>query len=198
MKRLVISIIGVIGIAVAILISCNVLQSGLSVYNLANCDYKYESISNLNVSGIDMSKGLNPLAIPQILSILTGNASSIPLSFTLNMDVKNPNSGVAAFQALQYIISVDDMQFTTGNFDQPFNVNAGETKKLPMNISLDIAQLMTSNSKSSVENIVKNFLGIGSEPSKITVQLKPSFKVGEQLFSSPLYIPISFSFGGSK
>jgi LEA14-like dessication related protein len=145
-----------------------------------------------------MSKGLNPLAIPKIISILTGNASSIPLEFTLNMDVKNPNSGTAAFQSLQYVISVDDVQFTTGNFDRPFTVNAGESKKLPMNISLDLVQIMKSNSKSAVENIVKNFLGIGSEPSNVTVQLKPSFKVGEQLFSSPLYIPVSFSFGGGK
>jgi hypothetical protein len=57
---------------------------------------------------------------------------------------------------------------------------------------------MKSHSKSAVENIVKNFIGIGSEPSKVTVQLKPSFRVGEQLFSSPLYIPVSFSFGGKK
>jgi LEA14-like dessication related protein len=181
-----------------VLTGCNVLQSGLSAFNLANCDYKYKSISNLKISGIDLSNGLSVLAIPQIVSILSGNASSIPLNFTINMDVKNPNSGVAAFQALQYIISVDDVQFTTGNFDQPFSVNAGETKGLPMTIGLDIAQLMKSNSKSSIENIVKNFIGIGSEPSKVTVQLKPSFKVGEQLFSSPMYIPVSFSFGGKK
>lgn len=196
MKRLGISIIA---ITMVMLASCDALQTGLkSAYNLANCDYKYESISNLKISGIDMSKGLNPLAIPQILSILTGNASSIPLDFTLNLNVKNPNSGAAAFQALQYIISVDDVQFTTGNFAQPFSVNAGETKVLPMSIGLDIAQLMKSNSRSSIENIVKNFLGIGSEPSQITVQLKPSFKVGDQFFTSPLYIPVSFSFGGDK
>jgi LEA14-like dessication related protein len=190
---------GVIFIAAAIITGCSVLQSGLSnAYNLANCEYRYNSISNLKISGIDMSNGLNPLAIPRIISVLTGNASSIPLDFTLNMDVRNPNSGTAAFQTLQYIISVDDVQFTTGNFDRPFSVNAGESKRLPMNISLDIVQLMKSHSRSSIENIVKNFIGIGSEPSKVTVQLKPSFKVGEQLFSSPLYIPVSFSFGGKK
>jgi LEA14-like dessication related protein len=197
MKRLTGSIIISIATA-AILTSCNVLQGGLSVYNLTNCNYKYESISDLKISGIDLSKGINPLAIPQILSILTGTASSIPLDFTVNIDVKNPNSGTAAFQALQYIVSVDDVQFTTGNFNRPFSVNAGEAKILPMNISLDIAQLMKSNSRSSIENIVKNFLGISSEPSNVTIQLKPSFKVGEQLFSSPLYIPVSFSFGGNS
>lgn len=192
-------ITGVLFSVMLMLSGCSALQSGLSsAYNLANCDYKYNSISNLTISDINMSNGLSALMIPKVLSILSGNASSIPLDFTLNLDVKNPNSGTAAFQALSYIVSIDDMQFTTGNFQQAFSVGAGETKQLPMTIGVDIAQLMKNNSKDAVVNIVKNFLGMGDTASKVSVQLKPSFKVGEQTFTSPIYIPVSFSFGGKK
>ncbi|MDR2916802.1 MAG: LEA type 2 family protein [Tannerella sp.] len=192
-------ITGIFFSVMLILSGCTSLQSGLSnAYNLANCDYKYNSISNLTVSDINVSNGLSALMIPKVLSILNGNASSIPLNFTLNLDVKNPNSGTAAFQSLNYIVSIDDIQFTTGNFQQAFSVGAGETKLLPMTIGVDIAELMKSNSKSTVENIVKNFLGLGNTASKVTVQLKPSFKVGEQIFTSPIYIPVSFSFGGKN
>jgi len=133
-----------------------------------------------------------------VLSILNGSASSIPLNFTLNLDVKNPNTGAAAFQALQYIVSIDDVNVTTGNFNKAFSVGGGETKILPMELGLDIASLMKSNSKDAVLNIVKNFIGINDKASKVTVQLKPSFKVGEQAFTSPVYIPVSFSFGGGS
>jgi len=176
---------------------CAALQSSLSnAYNLANCDYKYRSISNLAIMDMNLSDGLTPLMIPKILTILGGNASSIPFNFRLNMDVQNPNSGAAAFQSLNYIISIDDIQFTSGNFKQAFHVDAGETKLLPMDIGVDIAELMRKNSRSAVENIVKNFLGLSNTASKVTVQLKPSFKVGEQTFSSPVFIPVSFTFGG--
>jgi LEA14-like dessication related protein len=180
-----------------ILSGCGSLQTGFSnAYNLANCDYKYQSISNLTISDMNLSKGISPLMIPKVLSILSGNASSIPLNFTLNIDVKNPNAGAAAFQSLLYIISIDDVRFTSGNFNQPFYVEAGETKVLPMGIGVDIMELMTNNSKSAIENIVKNFLGLSDTASKVSVQLKPSFKVGEQVFTSPLYIPVNFTFGG--
>ena len=183
--------------AMLILSGCNVLQSGLSnAYNLANCDYRYRSISNLTISDMNLSQGLSPLMIPRVLSILNGTASSIPLNFTLNIDVNNPNAGAAAFQSLLYIISIDDVRFTSGNFSQPFQVESGETKVLPMGIGVDVKELMNSNSKSAVENILKNFLGLSDTASKVTVQLKPSFKVGEQTFTSPLYIPVSFTFGG--
>ena len=178
---------------------CTALQSGLSsAYNLANCDYKYNSVSDITISEINVSKGLSPLMIPKLLSILNGSASSIPMDFTLNLDVKNPNSGTAAFQALSYIVSIDDIQFTTGNFRQPFSVSAGETKKLPMTIGFDIAELMKNNSRPAIENIAKNILGLGDASSKITVQLKPSFKVGEQIFTSPIYIPLTFNIGGKN
>jgi len=167
-----------------------------NAYNLANCDYKYRSIANLAISEINVSNGLTPLMIPKVLAILSGNASSVPLNFTLNLDVKNPNSGAAAFQSLNYIISIDDIQFTSGNYRQAFHVGAGETKMLPMDIGVDVMELMRKNSRTAVENIVKNFLGLSQSASKVTVHLKPTFKVGEQTFTSPVYIPVSFTFGG--
>lgn len=194
------TIIITISLSLALMLSgCQAFQNMLSsMYNLVNCDYNYNSISNLSMSGINMSKGLTPLMIPTVLSIIEGKASSIPLDFTLNLDVKNPNNGTAAFQALKYIISIDDIEVTNGNFNQAFSVGAGESKVLPMNIGLDIAKLMQNNSRSSIQTIFLNFLGLGDKASEVTVQLKPSFKVGEQTFTSPVYIPVSFSFGGKK
>ena len=178
---------------------CSALQTGISnAYNLANCDYLYNSVSDITISEINISKGLSPLMIPKLVSILSGNASSIPMNLTLNLDVKNPNSGTAAFQALNYIISIDDIQFTTGNFKQPFSVDAGETKGLPVIIGFDIAELMKNNSRSAIEKIAKNIIGLGDTASKVTVQLRPSFKVGEQTFSSPVYVPLSFNIGGKN
>ena len=196
MKRVIFSILFTVMLMAS---GCNVLQGTLSnAYNLANCDYRYKSIANIIISDVNLSNGLSPLMIPKILSILSGNASSIPLKFTLNLDVKNPNAGAAAFQSLRYIISIDDVRFTTGNFNQPFHVDAGETKALPIDIGVDIMELMHNNSRSAIENILKNFLGLSDTASKITVQLKPSFKVGEQTFTSPVFIPVNFTFGGKQ
>jgi len=176
---------------------CNALQNSLTqAYNLKNCEYAYRSISKLSIAGLNLSEGLSPLMIPRILTILSGNMSSIPLNFTVNMDVKNLSSGAAAFQSFLYIISIDDVRFTTGNFNQPFHVEAGETKVLPIDIGVDIAEIMQNNSRSAIEKIVKNFIGLGDTPSKVTIQLKPSFKVGERIVTSPRFIPVDFTFGG--
>lgn len=185
-------------LVVTSIVGCSSVKDSLSsTYNLMSCEYDYKSISGLSVSGVDLSNGLSLTAIPKITSILSGSATSIPLNFTLNLDVKNPNQSAAMLNGLQYIISIDDVEFTTGSVNQSLNIAAGQTQTLPLSIGVDIASLMKSNSKSAVTNIVKNFVGIGSEKSNVKLQLKPTFMVGSIPVTSPVYIPVNFSFGGN-
>ena len=177
---------------------CDITKGLQSVYNMKSCEYRYQSITNLTVSGMNLSNGISVLQVPQILAVLSGSTSSIPLDFTLNLDVHNPNPSQAAFQALQYIIQIDEVEFTNGMLNQPFSVDAGQTAKLPIQIGVDIATLFSNNSQSAILNIVKNFIGIGTEKSNVTVQLKPTFTVGNSRITSPVFIPVSFSFGGTK
>lgn len=177
---------------------CNVSKDLTSAYNMTQCKYSYKSISGLTISGMNLSNGFSAAYIPKLTSILSGNASSIPLNFTLNLNVNNPNQSQAVLNGLQYIISIDDVQFTTGKVNQSLNIEAGSTQILPLTIGVDVATLMKGESKSAIQNITKNFIGIGSKESKVTVQLKPTFVIGGQPISSPVYIPVSFSFGGKK
>lgn len=176
--------------------SCGVGSDLSSAYNITKCEYKYKNIANLNVSGMNLSNGISPVYVPKLLSILGGTASSIPMNFTLNLDVNNPNATTAALNGLQYIISIDNVQFTTGQVNQALSIAGGSTQTLPLNIGVDLATLMSGNSKSAVQNIAKNFIGIGSEKSNVTVQIKPTFMVAGRSVTSPVYIPVSFTFGG--
>ena len=185
-------------ISLSLLSGCDITKGLQSAYNMRSCEYRYKSITNLTVSGINVSNGISPLQIPRILAMLNGTTSSIPLDFTLNLDVHNPNPSQAAFQALQYIIQIDDVEFTNGMLTQPFSVEAAQTAQLPIQIGVDIATLISNNSQSAILNIVKNFIGIGTEKSNVTVQLKPTFTVGNSRITSPVYIPVSFSFGGGE
>ncbi|SBV98791.1 LEA type 2 family protein [uncultured Dysgonomonas sp.] len=185
-------------LVVTTLVGCDSVQQGLrSTYNLINCEYSYKSITGLTISGMNLSNGLSVTSIPKVTSILSGTATSIPLNFTLNVNVKNPNESAALLHGLQYIISVDDIEFTTGSINQTLNIASGQTQTLPLTIGVDLATLMKNNSKDAVTEIAKNFLGIGSKKSNVSLQLKPTFMIGNTPVASPMYIPVSFSFGGN-
>lgn len=182
----------------AMMLSCNSLQQGLSgTYNMINCEYSYKSISGMSISGMNLSNGLSVTSIPKVTSILSGSATSIPLNFILNLNIKNPNQSAAMLEGLQYVVSIDDIQFTTGSVNQALNIAAGQTQTLPISIGVDLATLMKNNSKDAVLNIAKNLAGIGSQKSDVSVQLKPTFMIGTVPVTSPMYIPVNFSIGGN-
>lgn len=190
--------LSIVLVLATVLSGCGAVGNDLtSAYNITQCKYDYNSISNLRVSGMNLTNGISPLQVPKIINILSGNASSIPLDFTLNLNVNNPNSTPAAFNGLQYIISIDDIQFTTGHVNKALNIASGATQVLPLTIGLDLATLMKNNSKSAITNIAKNFIGIGDKKSNVTIQIKPTFMIGGTPITSPVYIPVSFSFGGN-
>jgi len=177
---------------------CDTAKQVEGAYNMTQCKYDYKSISALSLAGMDLSNGISLTHIPQITSLLSGKSSSIPLNFTLNLDVTNPNQSAAFLQGLQYAVSIDGIEFTTGKVNQSLNIPSGGTQVLPLTIGFDVATFMKGESKNAVENIVKNFVGIGSEKSNVTIQLKPSFKIANQIITSPYNVPVSFSFGGKK
>jgi len=189
MKKIV---FGILLIVMPMLSGCGMKET----YNLKNCEYEYQSITNLTISGHDVSKGVSPLMLPVIVSILTGNATTIPLRFTLNVDVTNPNSGAASFESMLYIISIDEIKITDGKITEPFRVEAGQSKILPVNIDVDVIDLNKLNTRPVTERAILNFLGLSDTPSKVHLQLKPSFKVAKQTFSTPGYISVNFTFGG--
>lgn len=195
MKQKIIALV----ILAAMSVACGTVGNDLmGAYNLTQCEYNYKSISNLSISGMNLSSSnaLSVTNIAKITSILSGNATSIPLNFTVNMDVKNPNQTTAALSGLRYNLKIDGIEFTNGTMNQGLNIASGGTQVLPLNIGLDVATLMKSDSKNSVLNIVKNFIGIGSEKSKVALDLYPTIKIGNNSITSPVAIPVSFSFGG--
>ena len=176
---------------------CDTLtKEALGAYNLSKCNYEYNSISGLTLSGMNLSSGISALNIAKLTAIFSGQTQSIPLNFTLNLNVSNQGQSAAILHGLQYIVSVDNVQFTSGAVNQSLNIPAGGKQILPLTIGVDLATLMKNESKNSVERIAKNFIGIGSEKSNVSVQLKPTFLIGNQQITSPVYIPVNFSFGG--
>lgn len=175
---------------------CDVAKQVGGAYNLTQCKFDYNSISSLKLAGMDLSRGINAVQLLQLTPLLTGQASSVPLNFTLNLDIANPNSSAAFLEGLQYILSIDNVQFTTGAISQALHIAGGGKQTLPLAIGLDLATLLKGETKDAVVNVVKNIVGANDKQSQITLQLRPNIKVGDYTIPSPVYIPVSFAFGG--
>ncbi len=183
------------------LVSCDVAKNFAGTYNLTQCQYKYNSINGLTLAGVDLQNvtslsSLNPLTAANLLAAFGKN--TIPLRFTLNLNVMNPNYQPALLNGLQYIVEIDNVQMTTGAVNSKIQIATGQTIQLPIDIAFDLKKALSGQSSDAIKNMAFNFVGLGDKPSNVTIRLKPSLDIGGQLVPSPVYIPVSFTYGGKR
>ncbi len=183
--------------------SCDVLKQMQGTYNMVNCKYDFRSLTNVSVAGINVSQGLSLLDAPRILNLLSGGAASIPVGCTVNLDVQNPGTADAILNGMDYVLAIDGIDFTSGSLSQHFSIGPGATGMLPLAMSFDIATLLRGESRDAVIGVVRNLVAMSglasvgnAESSKVTLNLRPSFNVAGRTVASPVFIPVSFSFGG--
>jgi hypothetical protein len=165
---------------------------------MTQCKYEYKSISGLTLAGINLQdvnniSSLNPISAANLLAVFMFSDGSLPLNFTLNLDVTNPGAQPALLNGIDYILEIDGIEMTQGTLNHQIQIASGEKSVLPVQMSFDLKKILKGKSMESIKNLAFNFAGIGNEASNVTIRLKPSFVIGTQTISSPSYIPVSFT-----
>lgn len=182
--------------------SCEVMNRIGGAYQLSQSEYRYRSLDNIQLAGISLGNA-STISVSKLASIATALAGvntmqNIPFTMTLSMDVTNPNKSAAFLDALDYAIQINDMEFVEGKMDIPIRIEPGETKVVPIPISVDLRNVMNRYSQQRVANEMSAFLGITPNETSVTVKLWPKVTVGNTLLKSPAAIPVVFNFGGKK
>ena len=84
--------------------ACDVVKQAEGLYNMTQCEYEYDSVTDLSLAGVNLSGELTPLQIARLLGVLGGGASELPMGFDLNLGISNPNSSAAQIGAMDYIL----------------------------------------------------------------------------------------------
>ena len=190
-------VIALIGLVV-FFFSCDVAKQLAGTYALTQCKYDYNSISGLTLAGINLQNvssisSLNPLSAANLLAAFSSSSGSLPLSFTLNLDVSNSGVQTAILNNTNYILEIDGIEMTQGLFNQQLQIESGRKSVLPIAMAFDLKKVLSGKSLDAIKNLAFNFAGIGDATSNVTVKLKPSFVIGGSIVSLPDYIPVSFT-----
>jgi len=180
------------------LFSCDIARQMAGTYALTKCKYDFNSIAALTLAGINLQNvnsitSLNPIAAANLLTSFATSSGSLPLSFTLNLDVTNSGTQTAILNSAGYILEIDGLQMTQGLVNHQFQIESGQKNVLPISMAFDLKQVMSGKSLDAIKNLAFNFIGFGNAASNVTVKLKPSFIVGGNTVTAPDYIPVSFT-----
>lgn len=167
---------------------------------LSKCQFRLSTLTNTKLAGVNVQNidSFNDLSFVDVTKVSAAYATgNLPLSFTLNVEAKNPNTSAAGMSKLDWILLIDDLEVLTGITEQRITIPAnGGTAILPLNLSFDLLKVIESRNVESLANFGMNLAGAGNRPTRVTLKAKPTIYVGSNPITYPNYITIENEFTG--
>ncbi len=153
--------------------------------SLQKMQFKIANITGMRLAGVDVARIASPssLSITDALSLTQAFArKTLPATFTLNVDAKNPNTGVAGTKSvpltlddLQWRLMIDDKQTINGGLGSPVDVPGnGLTTKLPLVMNLDLYSFFADKGYDGIVNLALALGGKSGTTSRVKLDAMPT------------------------
>ena len=176
------------------LASCDVLSQVAQMANFANCTFNFNNINQIQMLGINLSKGMTAesLNITQGLALVNAMTNrTLPVSFNVNLNVSNPNSIAASMAKMDYILTLNGKQVVSTTMNQAINVPANSSNVVTIPITTDLFQLFSGESADAIVNLAFKLAGASSNPVNVGLKVKPYISINGQQLSYPNYISMN-------
>lgn len=183
------------------LISCGLTRQARMASNLADCDFRLKSVTDITLAGVDFGgvSSMSDLNFTDAARIMAGMAgTTLPLSMKVNLEGRNPNGKPAGVSGVEWILFIDDVHMTSGFLKDPFIIPAGGTAAIPVEVAMDLKNAMSGKSAEALIRFSMNLAGMGTAPTRFKIKMKPTISVGGSHLKYPGYITITTSYGKSN
>lgn len=161
--------------------SCSVVKQ---LTNISRLQFRLNSVSDFTINGINISnktsiRDFNVFDSAQLLNSIA--KGSLPVSFNLNIEAKNPNDGGGyPRQDLDIIdfrwrLIIDDVETLSGNIARPISVpGTGETTIFPITVQLDLYKFFSDRGFDNLINLALAIGGKNQNLSRIVLKATPT------------------------
>lgn len=179
-----------------LLSQCNVNKQISQAKTLGDCRYTVASADSIFLAGTDVRQfrkleDINPAKFPRLATGLL--LRNVPLDARLNIDITNPTNKLAGINQLEYKIMLAGQELFNGFLNQRIEVQPGGGKtRVPIRLNTNAYQLMTDpKTRDAFTQLVQNLSGgSGTQPSKLTIRIKPTLDLLGKQVNYPGYITI--------
>ncbi|MGB5528747.1 MAG: hypothetical protein WBQ32_02155 [Ignavibacteriaceae bacterium] len=163
-------------------LSCSVYET---MVNLSRLKFKLGNVNNLTLSGINISNkksmsDFNAVELLKLTSVIT--SGELPVSFTLNVEAKNPNDGSggypktdATLKSFPWKLEIDNVETISGNIGNPVSVpGTGDVTNIPLTMNLDLIKFFGNKGLDNLVNLALALGGQQGSSSKLTLYATPT------------------------
>ena len=176
------------------LASCDVMTQIAQMTNLAKCNFSFDSVNQIQMLGVNLSKGMTKTDLNTIQLLSLADAISnrrLPVTFNVNVKVDNPNSIAASMTKMDYILSLNGKQVVSTTMNNGINVPANSSGVVSIPVTTDLFQLFSGESADAIVSLAFKLAGASSEPVNVGLKVKPYININNQPLAYPDYITMN-------
>jgi hypothetical protein len=178
--------IGLALVVMFILAGCSqIRQITNSLSQLSNLQFKLGSVQGFRLAGVELEKVSDPkrLSIGDALSLTQAFArKSLPTSFTLNVEARNPNTGqggtrqsAVTLTGFDWRLLVDNVKTINGNIQRPVEIpGAQQASIIPLGMNLDLYQFFADRGYDGILNLALAVGGASGSSANLKLDAQPS------------------------
>lgn len=184
---------------IALLTTLVLLFSGCSILSemtaLKKCEFRLHSLQQPALCGIDVSQkrtwtDFNFMEGQVILAKLLNK--SLPLEITVNVEVRNPGTNLAAVNSIQWVSFLDDLQLAQGAVEERVEVPpSGGVNTIPIRVRIDLIDYLEGENPRAMLNFALTMFNAGDRSSQISMKIKPTVLIGSRSVQYPDYFTIT-------
>jgi len=165
---------------------------------LKKCEFRLISLQQPALCGIDVSQkrtwtDFNFMEGQVILAQLLNN--SLPLEITVNLEVRNPGTNLAAVNSIQWVSFLDDLQLAQGAVEERVEVPpSGGVNTIPIRVKTDLIDYLEGDNPRAMLNFALTMFNAGDRSSQVTMKIKPTVLIGSRSIQYPDYFTITKEF----
>lgn len=176
------------------LASCDVMNQVAQMANFAKCTFNFNSVNQIQMLGINLSKGMTKedLNISQGFALLNAITNrTLPVSFNVNLNVSNPNPIAASMSKMDYILTLNGKQVVSTTLSQAISVPANASNMISIPVTTDLFQLFSGESADAIVNLAFKLAGASSNPVNVGLKVKPYITIENQQLAYPDYLTMN-------
>ncbi len=181
--------------AVTVLSACTALQQMAA---LAKCQFKIDSIKNTSLAGVKIQglRNFQSLSVTDAARATTSLlGGKLPLDFTMNVAVKNPNAMTAAMTRMDWEALIDDSKLLGGTVTDRVEVPGnGGTATLPLNISVNLKQIFNTLTRDQLLSLPFGLADAQDKPTRVALRMKPTIEVATRPLTYPGWFTVKRDF----
>ncbi len=187
----------ILGFLLVALSSCSVYKTFV---NMSRLKFKLNSVQNFRVLNYPVNnktslKDFSPIDLINLTaSVATGK---LPVSFTLIVDAKNPNTGNGysstdiTIEDFPWKLYVNGKETVSGRLEKPVTVpGMGEVREIPLEVKFDLLKIFKNKSLDDIINLALTIGGAKGSPSHLKLVAEPVLgtPIGKMKYPEPITI----------